>query len=471
MTHEEAPGLHTLADDLLDRVVTLTTDTPELRLRVARLAAWFKRQDVLPLGYSSFAAFARAHLELGASWLRELVRFVEADLPLVHAAVAQGVIPLSVAVKAPRSAEGDEADWLDRARWLRNRRRVELEGQDLRTMAAARDRVRLVLAVPVSDEQADRTMLGWWRDQVPAETLLDHARHTPAVPEFRPMSTAWETPVDLQDGVVQLREAQRDLRLNRLRIGRAWREFAEGGMHRVLGYSSLANLVRENLAVSLRTLQRDQRLAVDIDRYPELAEAVDSGALALRRARLLVDLVDEESVGEWIVIGRRVPLAELREVAAHAGRGDEALWRRAYLEALETADREHATSTGAPVLVSLAASQGAAPVVGTEEVDGDLLAAARWLMETLEIPEQSGTGRVKELEGWCCQNPECRRRSLRVEAHHLVFRSRGGGDELENLVTLCRACHLRLVHTGRALVRRQAGRLVWDLPGRRIVVF
>jgi hypothetical protein len=38
-------------------------------------------------------------------------------------------------------------------------------------------------------------------------------------------------------------------------------------------------------------------------------------------------------------------------------------------------------------------------------------------------------------------------------------------------LTLCRACHLRLVHTGTAKVYKIGDRLIWDLPGRRIVVF
>ena len=28
-----------------------------------------------------------------------------------------------------------------------------------------------------------------------------------------------------------------------------------------------------------------------------------------------------------------------------------------------------------------------------------------------------------------------------LDAHHVIFRSHGGGDELVNLVTLCRTCH------------------------------
>lgn len=45
-----------------------------------------------------------------------------------------------------------------------------------------------------------------------------------------------------------------------------------------------------------------------------------------------------------------------------------------------------------------------------------------------------------------CQSPVCRRRH--VTPHHIVFRSRGGGEEPTNLISLCDRCHLDLVHGG-----------------------
>ncbi len=36
--------------------------------------------------------------------------------------------------------------------------------------------------------------------------------------------------------------------------------------------------------------------------------------------------------------------------------------------------------------------------------------------------------------------------------HHIRFRSRGGGDEPSNLVSLCDKCHLSLVHGGHLTV-------------------
>jgi 5-methylcytosine-specific restriction endonuclease McrA len=75
-------------------------------------------------------------------------------------------------------------------------------------------------------------------------------------------------------------------------------------------------------------------------------------------------------------------------------------------------------------------------------------------------PEQ----RVFERDGWRCTVPGCTsQRSL--HAHHIVFRSAGGGDEDANLTTLCAFHHQRGVHAG---VIRVSGRapdgLVFELP-------
>ena len=53
-----------------------------------------------------------------------------------------------------------------------------------------------------------------------------------------------------------------------------------------------------------------------------------------------------------------------------------------------------------------------------------------------------------------CRRPGCSNTRF-LEVHHLVPRSRGGGNEPENLVTLCAACH-QLAHEGK-----------WD-PGTRV---
>jgi len=71
--------------------------------------------------------------------------------------------------------------------------------------------------------------------------------------------------------------------------------------------------------------------------------------------------------------------------------------------------------------------------------------------------------------GGLCGVPGCRVPSSRAEAqheHHITYRSRGGGNEIENRVALCAAHHLRGVHAGYLAVEGRAGEnLVWRFGG------
>ena len=47
---------------------------------------------------------------------------------------------------------------------------------------------------------------------------------------------------------------------------------------------------------------------------------------------------------------------------------------------------------------------------------------------------------VLERDGWRCQVCGSMQN---LQVHHLKFRSRSGGDEEQNLITLCAECHAR----------------------------
>jgi 5-methylcytosine-specific restriction endonuclease McrA len=51
---------------------------------------------------------------------------------------------------------------------------------------------------------------------------------------------------------------------------------------------------------------------------------------------------------------------------------------------------------------------------------------------------------VLRRDGWICQN--CGSRS-NLEVHHKEFRSQGGDDTEQNLITVCAKCHARLHNT------------------------
>lgn len=49
--------------------------------------------------------------------------------------------------------------------------------------------------------------------------------------------------------------------------------------------------------------------------------------------------------------------------------------------------------------------------------------------------------RVLKRDGWRCQACGSMQH---LQVHHLKLRSRSGGDEEQNLITLCAECHLRI---------------------------
>src|SRR5690606_37402115 len=68
---------------------------------------------------------------------------------------------------------------------------------------------------------------------------------------------------------------------------------------------------------------------------------------------------------------------------------------------------------------------------------------------------------IYERDRHRCASPVCTRRD--VTPHHLVFRSRGGGEEPSNLISLCVTCHLELLHGGRLGSEAPADRVRWTI--------
>jgi len=88
---------------------------------------------------------------------------------------------------------------------------------------------------------------------------------------------------------------------------------------------------------------------------------------------------------------------------------------------------------------------------------------ARRQWSALEREPAGVCGTVLRRDDYRCAVPVCsQRRGL--EVHHIRFRSAGGGDHPENLVTLC-AFHHRALHDGRLRIRGRVVRI--RIPGKR----
>jgi hypothetical protein len=499
------------ADRLLDVLLDLLGAGNAIDLRIARLAAWIKCQDPADCGYATHTAIFREHIGWGDSWLRALVRLVECDLPLVQAAVCRGRIPLSTAVRAPGWVEGSEQTaWLQVAMQgdlqglprppRRERtpspgavRSVQLGRDDLHDIHRARELARLVAGQPLSNPQADHFVLDCWRRRVDGKKLIARAKLDPPPPLERtppswcglpdpatPILGPWSAPRDLPHALRLLEWAQVARGGRVVVVGQAFDELASRALHHELGFSTLALLARQGLGVPVRQLERHRRLALDLRCLPALARAVDAG-LDLARARLVASIADEATAGRWLTVASNTGIAELQRAVKLAGRASspdvEVAVLGRYQHAIHLAARliqeqpALATDPGAPlrVFVSLSAAWAPPPLPRHDRVHADLPEAARWFVQELRVEPQRGFGRVKERDQHTCRNPECGCRSLRVQAHHVVFRSEGGCDDLSNGITLCPVCHLRLVHTGRVSVTRVGDALVWRYPGRVVV--
>jgi hypothetical protein len=68
---------------------------------------------------------------------------------------------------------------------------------------------------------------------------------------------------------------------------------------------------------------------------------------------------------------------------------------------------------------------------------------------------------IYERDGYTCTSPVCERHD--VTPHHLRFRSQGGGEEPENLTSLCVWCHLEGVHGGRIKADPQPEGIHWTI--------
>lgn len=55
---------------------------------------------------------------------------------------------------------------------------------------------------------------------------------------------------------------------------------------------------------------------------------------------------------------------------------------------------------------------------------------------------------VLNRDNYTCQYCRGKHKDSRLEVHHIIFRSNGGSDEQENLITLCHTCH-KALHGGR----------------------
>ena len=261
---------------------------------------------------------------------------------------------------------------------------------------------------------------------------------------------------------------------------------------------TLGAYARDELGMSPRKARALVRLERLGDVCPELRQAYRDGAVSWLQAQILAPLLLRESMqecdwrGAWLAFAARITLRRLEELVASAmtlREVDPAAWQRLQPEPEQLArllDEE--SSDGRQVCVAPTHSNETWRL--TIHAPEDVARLFRALLCTLRRALERETGRlpdegeafqamldhalrewdvddrwlrrwaqrvspVFDRDGWRCGVPGCSSQR-NLHAHHIVFRSRGGGDEPENLTTLCAFHHQRGVHGGLVTVRGRA---------------
>ena len=290
--------------------------------------------------------------------------------------------------------------------------------------------------------------------------------------------------------------AARDLLLGAL-AERLWKS---DGWRR-LNYASEKQYARERLGMSLSSVKEKRALAREAKRMPRVAEAIAERRIGFLSAVLVTRIATESTVDAWIERAAERTVKELRQEVDAAALGDRLPPDDATLKAVADQRRETSeamvTDPEAPFadrVRGVLSQMSVRPAVRsgsvrhrfgvsqeTRDVWDDFLECFRavrgWLppdaspirllcvMFCVEWIHVLATdvkyGHIYSRDGFECRSPLCTRRD--VTPHHLVFRSQGGGEEDENIISLCTWCHLFGVHRGLILAAGKVPAVTWEL--------
>jgi hypothetical protein len=244
------------------------------------------------------------------------------------------------------------------------------------------------------------------------------------------------------------------------------------GLYKERGFSSMGDYAFEVAEIKPRKAQYLVFIASRLTKLPKIRAAFDSGELSWTKAREITSVATPTTEGEWLEKARLLSNRDLeKEVRRHDGRGTGGfatltislpveildMWNDAH----ELTERLCGTELEKwQVLESSLAELIATHLPsGEDEPDGG----------GSETDDENGLGdaernAIHKRDGWRCAVPWCSARK-NLEVHHIVFRSRGGGDEPENLISICRQHHA-LVHRGICSISGRVGTdLKFERPG------
>ena len=99
-----------------------------------------------------------------------------------------------------------------------------------------------------------------------------------------------------------------------------------------------------------------------------------------------------------------------------------------------------------------------------------LLAAVDYVLATVVLPPNKGPRKIVEHDCQICQNPRCRRPTMRLQDHHIDEQRYGVDHRLLNQLGLCPGCHGRGIHSNWMRVVRIGDWLVWTYEDGEVVI-
>jgi hypothetical protein len=229
----------------------------------------------------------------------------------------------------------------------------------------------------------------------------------------------------------------------------------ESGLPGLLGYTGFRHYCAERLGLPGTTVEQRAELEAQVARSPGLQEARRQ-KVAYEKLRLLARLPERE-IASWIPRAQAMTCIALRRKVL------------AEKECQMRAARRLAVPVPRRIAVVVAAAfQAVRDRAEAPFSVGKCLAIVAWhFVETWKHAAKRPSTRsrkVRERDQGFCQVPGCSHRG--THAHHVHYKSHGGGDEPGNLASLCPFHHLGCVHGG---YLRVAGRapdaLTWFVEG------
>jgi hypothetical protein len=227
------------------------------------------------------------------------------------------------------------------------------------------------------------------------------------------------------------------------------------GLWRDMGFASFGHYCEERLGMAERTVAQRASLAARFYALPALRQALRDHRLSYEKARLVASCADDGSIDAWIARAERLTCVALRR-EIEAGE-EKQMCARGEVD-LRVPERVGGLLASAIRAAEAVAGRWLSPGECLERI------AAHFIETWKDALAERNTVRKRVLtrDGGFCQVPGCSRAA--AHAHHVVFRSVGGGDEAENLVSLCAAHHLHGVHMGWVQVHGRApDALLWRL--------